>query len=88
MANEAQVAILEQGVAVWNQWRQENHTVTPDLSYANLREANFTDVQIGWTILGNVDLSKVKGLESISHQGPSSIGIDTIYKRKELKNVI
>jgi hypothetical protein len=30
----------------------------------------------------NVDLSKVLGLESVNHHGPSSIGIDTIYKSK------
>jgi hypothetical protein len=25
MANEEQLAILKQGVDVWNQWREENH---------------------------------------------------------------
>jgi TIR domain len=29
-----------------------------------------------------VDLSKVLGLESVDHDGPSHIGIDTIYKSK------
>jgi hypothetical protein len=32
--------------------------------------------------LQNVDLSAVKGLERVQHEGPSSIGIDTIYKSK------
>ena len=31
------------------------------------------------TIFGDVDLSRVKGLETVDHGGPSTIGIDTIY---------
>jgi hypothetical protein len=34
------------------------------------------------TSLGSNDLSEVKGLETVNHQGPSWIGIDTIYKSK------
>jgi hypothetical protein len=30
-------------------------------------------------VFGAVDLSEVVGLETVSHQGPSTIGIDTIY---------
>src|SRR5207247_11454598 len=35
--------------------------------------------RLGWTVLGNVDLSVMKGLETIEHAGPSTIGIDSIY---------
>jgi uncharacterized protein YjbI with pentapeptide repeats len=45
-----------------------------DLHGADLREAT-----IGWTIFGDVDLSTVQGLETVQHQGPSTIGIDTLY---------
>jgi hypothetical protein len=34
------------------------------------------------TMLGRIDLSEVKNLESVIHRGPSSIGIDTIYKSR------
>jgi uncharacterized protein YjbI with pentapeptide repeats len=61
-----------------------------DLSRANLRgaifarsdlsRANLTNVVIGWTVFGNVDLSTVRGLESLAHFGPSTIGIDTLYR--------
>ena len=34
---------------------------------------------MGWTVFGAVDLSVVKGLESVIHAGPSTIGIDTVY---------
>lgn len=36
MANEEQLAILEQGVEVWNRWRAENRRVSLDLSEAIL----------------------------------------------------
>ena len=31
------------------------------------------------TVFGNIDLSTVKGLETVRHYSPSTIGIDTIY---------
>jgi hypothetical protein len=51
-----------------------------DFSNADLKQADFTDSKMGYTTLANVDLSQVKGLETIEHDGPSSIGIDTIYR--------
>jgi hypothetical protein len=32
------------------------------------------------TVFADVDLSEAKGLEAVKHEGPSTIGIDTIYK--------
>ncbi len=49
---------------------------------ANLANADFSFVHLGATILDDVDLSEVKNLESVTHYGPSSIGIDTIYKSR------
>ncbi|HLG15638.1 MAG TPA: toll/interleukin-1 receptor domain-containing protein [Blastocatellia bacterium] len=40
MANEEHLAILKQGVKVWNKWRSERPEVRPDLSNANLQAAN------------------------------------------------
>lgn len=40
MANKGQLAILKQGVDVWNTWRQENLTAVIDLSGADLHETN------------------------------------------------
>ncbi len=58
-----------------------------DLIGANLSEAellgtNFSGASMAYTTLGNVDLSKVIGLETIWHQGPSTIGVDTLSRSK------
>jgi len=36
MANPKHVQILQQGVAAWNAWRDQNRNISPDLSEANL----------------------------------------------------
>jgi uncharacterized protein YjbI with pentapeptide repeats len=149
MANEEHVKILEQGVAKWNEWREGNRDIRPDLSKANFGEADLNGVDLGhanliqghfsranlayailsfadlsmanlsrtnlrqaklsgadlqnanlveadlnnaelfgadltWAFVGltnfaAVDLSGVKGIETIGHAAPSTIGIDTIY---------
>jgi TIR domain-containing protein/pentapeptide repeat protein len=48
-----------------------------DISGANLNEANVAD-----TVFADIDLSRVKGLETIKHTGPSPISISTIYRSK------
>ena len=68
-----------------------------NLSNANLRQAriidarfdetelggsDFSDAEIQITVFRNVDLSAVKGLDTVRHTGPSTIGIDTLYKSK------
>lgn len=49
--------------------------IAAKLSGADLSEAHF-----GSTLLADTDLSMVKGLESVNHSGPSSIGIDTFFR--------
>lgn len=63
-----------------------------DLSQANLSqahlnrtklgEADFSRAVIGLTSFGDVGLSMVKGLESVEHLGPSTVGIDTLSRSK------
>jgi uncharacterized protein YjbI with pentapeptide repeats len=45
-----------------------------------LEEADFTVALIGHTTFGNVDLSRVQGLYTIHHVGPSTIGIGTLHR--------
>jgi hypothetical protein len=42
--------------------------------------ANFAGAVMGLAQFSNVDLSRVRGLETVVHGAPSSISIDTIYK--------
>src|SRR5271157_4052046 len=53
-----------------------------DLRRADLRGADFTRARAWGTIFADVDLSDAKGLETVQHTGPSTIGIDTIYKSR------
>jgi hypothetical protein len=53
-----------------------------NLSRASLTQADLSFANIGYTVFGSNDLSTVRGLASISHHGPSTIGIDTIYASK------
>ncbi|WP_220205611.1 toll/interleukin-1 receptor domain-containing protein [Reticulibacter mediterranei] len=51
-----------------------------NLSSAHLFGAKFTNARTGWTIFSNIDLHSVKELESVKHEGPSTIGIDTLIR--------
>jgi len=182
MANEEHLKILKQGVAAWNQWREKNPDIQPDLTKANLSKANlieadlrradlseadlseadlrgaklieadlsganltaaeltaaylsgaylidadlrranlitadltaaqltvaylsdaylgwadlsgayligadlsgadFSEAMVGWSTFADIDLSVVKGLDTVRHFGPSTIGVDTIYRSK------
>jgi len=53
-----------------------------NLDGAQLRDADVTAARVGDTIFANVDLSAVKGLETVMHAGPSTVGIDTLYKSR------
>jgi hypothetical protein len=56
--------------------------INTNLRGADLRGADLSDSTMWLTLVVNVDLSGVKGLETVKHSGPSSIGIDTIYRSK------
>ena len=58
-----------------------------DLRAAVLRATVLNGTDLGraivrWTVFGDIDLSMAKGLETMEHEGPSTIGIDTIYRSK------
>ena len=54
--------------------------IRANLSQANLSQANLSQAHIGWTIFSNLDLRTVKGLETLIHDGPSTIGTDTLMR--------
>jgi hypothetical protein len=125
MANEEHLARLEQGAEVWNQWREADFDIKPDLtgvdltgvdlsgvdlsradltgadltganltgahlfranltgvnfSGANFTRADLYEAYIDWALFVDVDLSTAQRLETPHHQGPSTIGIDTLYR--------
>src|SRR5207253_1398475 len=49
---------------------------------SHLDQADMTGALIGWTVFSEVDLSRVIGLETTRHSGPSSVGIDILYLSK------
>lgn len=56
MANPEHLAILNQGIVVWNQWRRENSKILPDLSEANLRKADLQGANLNGANLRKADL--------------------------------
>lgn len=61
MANAEHLAILRQGVAAWNAWREEHPDVRPDLRHAflhraNLAGANLMEADLFATILSETNL--------------------------------
>lgn len=53
-----------------------------NLRLARLQESDMNNAIVGLTIFAGLDLRKARGLETVQHIGPSTIGIDTIYKSK------
>lgn len=51
-----------------------------DFSGADLSNADFSDATMSWCTFGDIDMSAVKGLAEVFHLGPSTIGIDSVYR--------
>lgn len=56
-----------------------------DLTWTNfngaiLENANLSGAELGFSIFSDTDLGNVAGLDSVIHYGPSSIGIDTLFR--------
>ena len=51
-----------------------------NLSGADLSDADIGGARIGSTIFGNTNLSNLKGIDTVLHRSPSTIGVDTLYE--------
>ena len=69
MANKEHLAILEQGVEVWNRWREENPGVEPDLIKANLSGAILSEINFNKADLSWADISGANLIESSLNGG-------------------
>ncbi len=63
MASPEHLKILKQGMAVWNEWREDNPEARPNLRKANLdgenlRNFNFSDTNLRRADLSGADLSR------------------------------
>ncbi len=56
--------------------------IEANLTKAELKQSNFREAFIAWSCFGDIDLSETSGLNAVKHFGPSTIGIDTIYRSK------
>jgi uncharacterized protein YjbI with pentapeptide repeats len=56
MANQEHLAILDQGVSAWNEWRRANPQIRPDLEGVLLRQRNLTRVDFSDTDLYHANL--------------------------------
>ena len=45
---------------------------------ADMAETNLSDAKLGRTVFANVDLGKTRGLTTVNHEGPSTVGVDTL----------
>jgi hypothetical protein len=57
MANEEHVALLKQGLEVWNKWREENPDISPDLRSPDLRSEDLSGANLSSPDLRSEDLS-------------------------------
>jgi hypothetical protein len=51
-----------------------------DFFMTDLTGANLTGAKMRETTFGDVNLSEVQGLDTVEHRGPSTIGINTLYR--------
>lgn len=56
--------------------------VGANLTGADLTDATIEGAFLGSTLFADVDLTSLRGLESVHHRAPSTVGIDTIIKSK------
>jgi hypothetical protein len=56
MANPEHLAILKQGVEVWNRWRADERKATADFSHADLRRADLCGANLRGAVFGHASL--------------------------------
>jgi hypothetical protein len=87
MADQSQLAILQQSVTAWNTWRARNPSIIiPDLSGVNLYEANLYGANLSRANLYRANLSgaylvdaNLSGDTNLSHANLSGAKLDRAY---------
>ena len=60
MANKKHLKILEQGVEIWNKWRQNNPEIKPDLRGVDFRGADFRGADFSGALIQGTNFTKTK----------------------------
>lgn len=60
----------------------EANLTSTNLKWAKLNNTNFARSIVNHTLFCDIELNVVNGLELVTHTGPSTVGIDTLYKSK------
>lgn len=85
MANPEHLKILEQGVEAWNNWREQNRKIIPDLSEADLSEVDLRAADLSNANLQGVNLVGAD-LRSAHHpSGSRFYHLTTILFRTNLR---
>lgn len=58
------------------------YLLSTNLTSTKIEGANFTDSRMAGTVFADVDLSQAKGLETVKHTGPSTIGFNTVERSR------
>jgi hypothetical protein len=92
MANPEDLKVVGKGAPATAAWSKRNPSGQLDLlganlsgahlRGANLRGADLEKCQCDSTVFAAVDVSDVRGLHAARHSGPSTIGVDTLFKSK------
>jgi uncharacterized protein YjbI with pentapeptide repeats len=64
MSNDEHVALLKQGVAAWNRWRDKNPNIRPDLAMADLRHLNLRRAKLREAKLRQADLREANFVQA------------------------
>ena len=95
MANEGQVTLLKQGVAVWNKWREKHFIVKIDLSQADLKGAvligaNLSAVDLRGANLSEADLrgAILSGAKLAGSNFLKAVLGNTVFGNSDLSEII
>src|SRR6266699_2910817 len=58
MANQEHVQIIQKGIEAWNQWRNQDPKINPDLREADLHGADLSGADFSGADLSGADLSE------------------------------
>jgi len=78
VANDEHLAVLRQGTAIWNRWRERNPDIRPDLAGVDLYEADLIGIDLAGAFVLDAKLSKANlskaDLTGTDHRGGPRLG--------------